>query len=143
VKLDVDTLSTVPAAPPEAGPDRALDPPPPPAAPPGLGRPGVAEGDAAVAEGEVAGAEGDVAVAEGDAAQPAESPITAAISAAAAIPPRLLFDSNRPTLGRRACSAMVAEADESVADGGGGGGAAPAPSELPATGGPDVPLETG
>jgi hypothetical protein len=26
VKLDVDTLSTVPAAPPEAGPDRALDP---------------------------------------------------------------------------------------------------------------------
>jgi hypothetical protein len=26
VKLDVDTLPTVPAAPPEAGPDRALDP---------------------------------------------------------------------------------------------------------------------
>jgi hypothetical protein len=26
VKLDVDTLSTVPDAPPEAGPDRALDP---------------------------------------------------------------------------------------------------------------------
>ena len=35
VKLDVDTLPTVPAAPPAAGPDRALDPPPPdpPAAP--------------------------------------------------------------------------------------------------------------
>jgi hypothetical protein len=29
VKLDVDTLETVPDAPPEAGPDRALDPPPP------------------------------------------------------------------------------------------------------------------
>jgi hypothetical protein len=29
VKLDVDTLPTVPAAPPAAGPDRALDPPPP------------------------------------------------------------------------------------------------------------------
>jgi hypothetical protein len=29
VKLDVDTLPTVPDAPPEAGPDRALDPPPP------------------------------------------------------------------------------------------------------------------
>jgi len=27
VKLDVDTLPTVPIAPPEAGPDRALDPP--------------------------------------------------------------------------------------------------------------------
>jgi hypothetical protein len=29
VKLDADTLSTVPAAPPAAGPERALDPPPP------------------------------------------------------------------------------------------------------------------
>jgi hypothetical protein len=29
VKLDVDTLPTVPSAPPEAGADRALDPPPP------------------------------------------------------------------------------------------------------------------
>src|SRR5690348_5176664 len=29
VNLDVDTLPTVPAAPPAAGPDRALDPPPP------------------------------------------------------------------------------------------------------------------
>jgi hypothetical protein len=28
VKLDVDMLPTVPDAPPEAGPDRALDPPP-------------------------------------------------------------------------------------------------------------------
>jgi hypothetical protein len=38
---------------------------------------------------------------------------------------------------------MVAEADESGDDGGGGGGAAPASPELPATGGPDVALETG
>jgi hypothetical protein len=29
VKVDVDTLSTVPDAPPAAGPDRALPPPPP------------------------------------------------------------------------------------------------------------------
>jgi hypothetical protein len=29
VKLDVDTLPTVPDAPPSAGPERALDPPPP------------------------------------------------------------------------------------------------------------------
>jgi hypothetical protein len=86
VKLDVDTLSTVPAAPPAAGPDRALDPPPP---------------DVAVAEGDVAVAEGDVAVAEGDVAQAPASPITAHISAAAAIRPLLLFPSNRRILGRR------------------------------------------
>ena len=120
MKLDVDTLSTVPDAPPAAGPDRALDP-----------------------EGDVAVAEGDVAVAEGDVAQPAESPITAHISAAAAIRPLPLFDSNRRTLGRHAWLAMVTEADESGEDAGGGGGAAPAPPELPATGGPDVALETG
>jgi hypothetical protein len=36
VKLDVDTLATVPTVPPAAGPDRALDPPPPSA-----GRPDV------------------------------------------------------------------------------------------------------
>src|SRR5580704_6976935 len=33
VKLDADTLPTVPDAPPAAGPDRALDPPPNPRAP--------------------------------------------------------------------------------------------------------------
>ena len=121
MKLDVDTLSTVPDAPPAAGPDRALDPP----------------------EGDVAVAEGDVVVAEGDVAQPAASPITAHISAAAAIRPLLLPDSNRRTLGRRAWLAMVTEADESGEDAGGGGGASPAPPELPATGGPDVALETG
>jgi hypothetical protein len=34
VKPDVDTLPTVPDAPPAAGPDRALDPPPPNPGPP-------------------------------------------------------------------------------------------------------------
>jgi len=123
VKLDVDTLSTVPDAPPAAGPDRALDP----------------EGDVTVAEADVTVAEGDVTVAEGEVAQPSESPITAHISAAAAIRPLLLFDSNRRTLGRRAWLAMVTEADESGED---AGGEAALP-ELPATGGPDVALETG
>jgi hypothetical protein len=37
VKLDVDTLPTVPDAPPAAGPDRALDPPPPDPGPLGAG----------------------------------------------------------------------------------------------------------
>ena len=129
MKLDVDTLPTVPDDPPEAGPDRALDPPPPAASLPGPGCPDVAEGD--------------VAVAEGDVAQPAESPITAHISAAATIHPLFLFDSNRRTLGRRAWLAMVTEAHESGEDTGGGGGAASAPPELPATGGPDIALETG
>ncbi len=34
LKLDVDASATVPDAPPEAGPDRALDPPPPARGPP-------------------------------------------------------------------------------------------------------------
>jgi hypothetical protein len=42
VKLDADTLSTVPDDPPTAGPDRALDPPLP-----YTGCPVVAEGEAA------------------------------------------------------------------------------------------------
>jgi hypothetical protein len=130
VKLDVDTLLTVPDAPPGAGPDRALDPPPPDPKPPaallpGTGCPDVAEADVAVA-----------AVAEGDVAQPAESPITAHISAAATIHPLLLLDSNRRTLGRRAGLAMVTEADQSGED----AGAAPAAPEPPATDGPDVAL---
>jgi hypothetical protein len=45
VKLDVDTLATVPTAPPAAGPERAFDPPPP-----GVNRPAVAEGDVAVVD---------------------------------------------------------------------------------------------
>ena len=42
VKLDLDTLVTVPDDPPAAGPDRALDP-----RPPRTGWPAVAEGDVA------------------------------------------------------------------------------------------------
>jgi hypothetical protein len=129
VKLDVDTLSTVPDAPPEAGPDRALDPPTPDPRPPAEPLP------AAVAEG-------DVAVA-GDVLQAAESPITAHISTGAMIHRLLLFDSNRRTPGRRSSLAMVTEADESGEDAGGGGGAAPASPELSTTGGPDVALGTG
>jgi hypothetical protein len=44
VKLDADTLSTVPDDPPAAGPERAFDPPPPRA-----GCPDVAEADVDVA----------------------------------------------------------------------------------------------
>jgi hypothetical protein len=49
VKPDADRLSTVPAAPPEAGPDRALDAPLP-----GTGGADAAGGDVAVAEWDVA-----------------------------------------------------------------------------------------
>jgi hypothetical protein len=57
----------------------------------------------------VAAAEGDVAVAEGDIARATESPIAAHTSAAVTIQP-VRFDSNRRTLGQRACSATVTEA---------------------------------
>jgi hypothetical protein len=43
VKLEVETLATVPTVPPAAGPERAFDPPPPKP-----GRPDGAAGDAAV-----------------------------------------------------------------------------------------------
>src|ERR1019366_7642889 len=62
VKLDVDTLSTVPDAPPAAGPDRAFDPPLPAAPLPGPRCPDVVEGDVAVAEGDVAVAEATASV---------------------------------------------------------------------------------
>src|SRR5437660_3595884 len=45
VKFDVDTLATVPTAPPGAGPERAIDPPRP-----GANRPDVAAGDLAVVD---------------------------------------------------------------------------------------------
>jgi hypothetical protein len=99
VKLDVDTLATLPVDPPAAGPDRALDPPPPL---PGAPRAPVAEGDVAVAEGDVAVADDDGAVADDDAEHPAATPITAHISAAPAIRRPRLFDSNRRTPGRPA-----------------------------------------
>src|ERR1700712_3125260 len=90
MKLDVETPATTPDAPPEAGPDRAFDPPP--VAP--LPGPGGAD------------------VAEGDAPQPAESPITAQISAAAIID-RCLIDSHRRTPGRRASLPVTMDADRS------------------------------
>lgn len=77
MKPDVDTLSTVPDAPPAAGPDRALDPPPPAAL--------VEVLTAAVVDG-------DVAVGE-DEPHP-ESPITPHINAAAMIHRLLLLESN-------------------------------------------------
>src|ERR1700682_5408112 len=121
VKFDVDTLATVPDAPPEAGPDRAFPPAEPAPAP---------------------GPDGGVAAAE-DVPQAAERPITAHINTAAMIHPLLLFGSNRRTPVRRGRLAVVTEADESGEDAGGGGGATPVPPELPAAVGPDVALETG
>jgi hypothetical protein len=84
VKLGADTLLTVPTAPPAAGPDRAFDPWPPDLGPPLRSAPGPAgaEEDVAVTGEDVAVAGEEVAVAGGDVAQPAESPITAHISAA-------------------------------------------------------------
>ena len=79
MKLAVDTLSTVPDAPPEAGPDRAF---PPPAEP----LPAVAGGDVVVAE---------------DVPQAAENPITAHISPAARIHRLLLIASNCRSPSRR------------------------------------------
>jgi hypothetical protein len=82
VKLDPDTLSTVPAAPPSAGADRAGDP------------------EAPGAAGAVV-AEGGVVVAEAVVPHAAENPITTNISAATAIRLFFLFDNRRRTLGRR------------------------------------------
>jgi hypothetical protein len=108
VKLDVDTLVTVPADPPWAGPDRALDPL-------DLGPPGKPLGSA-VCPAVVCG---DVGVVEEDVVEQPESPITAHISAAATLHPVFLLDSSRrATLGRRARLAMVTEADQSGEDAG-------------------------
>jgi hypothetical protein len=100
VKLAVDMLLTVPAAPPGAGPDRALDPSPlDPEQLPELLAEGLEEGLA-----EPLPELRSLAVAEGDVARPTESPITAHVSAPATIHPLLLFDSNRRPPGRRAGS---------------------------------------
>jgi hypothetical protein len=127
MKLATDTLPTVPDAPPEAGPDRAMDPPPPDPGPPAKPPPGTKLAD----------------VAEGDVTRATESPIAAHSSAAAKIHPFLLFSSDRRALGHHACLAMVTEVDLSEEDAGGGGGAASAPPELPAADGNDVALDTG
>jgi hypothetical protein len=71
MKLDMDTVLTVPDAPPEAGPDRAFDPPPPDPRPPAEPL------EAAVDEGAVTVAD--------DEPQAAASPITVDISTAAMI----------------------------------------------------------
>jgi hypothetical protein len=128
VKPEVDMLLTVPAAPPEAGPDRAVDPPLPDPMPTAEPRPGT---DCAAV------APGDVSVADEDVMRLTESPITEH-TAAATIPALLRFDTSRRTLGQCGCSSAPAE----VADSGGGvGGAAPL-TDLPATGFSDASLDT-
>jgi hypothetical protein len=126
VNFDVDTLPTVPEAPPEAGPDRALDPPPPNPGPLATPLPGAGFPDGA----------------EGDKARPMDSPITAHISTAATIQPLIRFDSTRHITGRRACAAMAIGAD-GPEDAGGGGGCAPLEPELSASDGPELALDTG
>jgi hypothetical protein len=90
VKLDADSVLTVPADPPSAGPDRALEAPPPDLKP--LAEP-------------LAAATFPV-VAEGDLVRLTESPIAAHISTAAAITiHRLLLLDNHRRIGRgRRCS---------------------------------------
>jgi hypothetical protein len=98
VKLDSDTLATVPDAPPWAGADRALGAPVP----------------------EALAATSGAAVAEGDVAKMTGSPIAAHITAAPAIRPLLLFASDRRALGRRAVSDIGTLADHSGKGGAGG-----------------------
>src|SRR5580692_7583751 len=85
VKLDLDTRRTVPAAPPAAGPDRALDPAPPTWCP----------ADA-----------GCAADAGPDVATPTER-APRLNTVATTINPCVLGDSSRRTLERRSCRAMV------------------------------------
>lgn len=125
VKPDLDTVATLPDAPPAAGPDRALEPPPADPCPPGVALPET----------------GCAADAEEDVARPTESPITGAKTAAATIRPIFLFGSNRRTLGQPVCRAIATEADPPGADSTGKGATA---SDLPgpaATGGIGVALE--
>ena len=129
VKLDLDTLPTVPVDPPAAGPDRAFDPPPPERGPPA----GRAPEASCPAD------------AEGEVARPTESPITGTMTAAAMIRPPFRFHSIRRTRGRRPGGAVDTDADagesDELADGSGGG--APVSPELPIVDGPDPALETG
>jgi hypothetical protein len=89
VKPDVDTVLTVPVAPPAAGPERALDPAPPDRGPPSA----------------LLSKDGCAAVAKGEAATVMDSPITAHSSTAATIQPLILFDSSRYSRDRRVSSA--------------------------------------
>ena len=89
VKLDVDTLVTVPSAPPAAGPDRALDAPSPEPAPP-VEPPGRWAAVVVAFDG---------VVVEPDAAKPTEIPVAATTSAAAGIHRLLRLVSHRRTFG--------------------------------------------
>jgi hypothetical protein len=136
MKLDGDTLATVPEAPPAAGPDRALDPPapepgPPAAPPPGLRCSAVAGEDAAVADEDV------------ESPRPRETPTAEHVSAEAAIQRFLLFDNNRRVLGRRACLARVCSADPSGESVRGGDAAALPDAEPPSVNGSDIALVRG
>ena len=91
MKLDLETLPTVPEDPPAAGPDRALDPPPP------AGRL-LDEGCAADAAGEVA--------------RPTESQNMEANSAVVTMLRHFFFVSDRRTFGLRGCLAAVFPADQ-------------------------------
>jgi hypothetical protein len=68
-------------------------------------------------------------------AQPAESPISAHISAAAMIDPFCLIDSHCPTLGRRAALPMTIEADRSENTSGGDSAIPPRPEPSAICGG--------
>lgn len=124
MKLDGDTLPTVPAAPPAAGPDRALDPVAPDRGPltgllPAVGWPADDAGCAADTEG--------------DAVRPTESPTTRQTTTAATIHTRFLFASTRRSVGRRACLVVVVCADKCGSDPGGGGGGGRRPSGVTGT----------
>jgi hypothetical protein len=90
-KPDVDTLLTLPDDPPDAGPDRALDPPP---LDPELAVKLLKDAPCAPVEG--AAAAGGV-----EAPAPPVSPIAGPISAAAAIHPLLFSERSRRSLDRR------------------------------------------
>jgi len=126
VKLDLDTLLTVPDDPPAAGPDRAFEPRP---ADPG-------------APAEPLPATGCAADAEGDDARLTESPIRGLITAAAKSKRIFLFDSDDGALRGRAFVASRAEAKQSVEDVLEGGVSVASP-ELPTTGGPGGALGMG
>jgi hypothetical protein len=129
----VDTLLTVPTAPPAAGPDRALDPPPPdpngPRGPP--------DAPAALAAAEVLVDATLPTVAEEEVVRLTVSPITTPIMARAEIHPILLFrliENHRRTFERGGGSAAAIGAGPSGGETGGGGDAAVALESGPAGG---------
>jgi hypothetical protein len=86
-------------------------------------------------------ADGGGAAVEEDVATSTESPITAQIDAAATIHPLLLFETNRHTLSRRDCLAVVSGADGSGDEAGESGGTGPPLPEPSTTGGANGALE--